>query len=105
MGRKTRFSTDILQETSELAHRGYNNIIQVYDTFTIEDRKGEYHDCLVLDVVLPLDDWIEDSKRLFVKQNFRYQEVMEEVLKGFEYLHKRDLVYGKIPAACYCGSL
>lgn len=65
---------------------GYNNVVEVYDIFTIRGPNG-FHECLVTEVVLPLDS-------MSIQQKCPPHKAIEQVLRGFDFLHNEGLVHG-----------
>lgn len=65
---------------------GYNNIIEVYDIFTIRGPNG-FHEFLVTEAVVTLS---ESGRR----QRSPPQKVIQQILSGFAFLHREGLVHG-----------
>lgn len=65
---------------------GYSYIIDLYDAFIVRGPNG-FHECLVTEVVLPLGT-------MFLRQKLESRLLIEQLLKGFEFLHSEGVVHG-----------
>lgn len=89
----TKFPTrgveaDILASILESPRQtpGRGNIIELLDAFIIRGPNG-FHECLVTELAIPLDDE-EMMKKCFGR------EVMRQVLLAFSFLHNKGIVHG-----------
>lgn len=65
---------------------GQNNIIEVFDIFTIQGPNG-FHECIVMEVVVPFDD-------APIRRKYSACTIIGQVLRGVDFLHNQGLVHG-----------
>ena len=66
-----------------------------YDWFTINGmEKGEYHECIVMEVVLPLNTPVRTTQLNYARDFLSVPKVIGQIFKGFGSIHKRNVIHG-----------
>lgn len=81
----------LLQYIRDNPKPGSENVIYLHDAFVIRGPNG-YHDCIVTEVVIPLDTLGADGRRL--DNLYDPRSVIKQVAGGFAFLHTECIAHG-----------
>ena len=74
---------------SKSNHKGYQNVIRLFDDFTIEGPNG-IHDCLVTEVVIGMRDLFHNS----LSYEPYMKSLLQQFMAGLAYLHEQGVTHG-----------